>query len=182
RRVLFRSQHVGADGGVPGRPARPRLGRRLCATVSASAGAGQSGPSLCQVLSNDLRSPRTDSSKAPVSAFPAGRRFRGGRRKGGRTFGKAMAGTHSMPEVASHGRRRRDPARDGVPGSFPGWGSMTRPAVPGETFTLSLTIGGDAGQGVESSGALFTQALARGGWHVFGVPDYRSRIRGGHNF
>src|SRR5690606_29178969 len=33
-----------------------------------------------------------------------------------------------------------------------------------------------------SSGALFTQALARGGWHVFGVPDYRSRIRGGHNF
>ena len=51
-----------------------------------------------------------------------------------------------------------------------------------DDFSLSITLGGDAGQGVESSGALFTQALARGGWHVFGVPDYRSRIRGGHNF
>jgi len=51
-----------------------------------------------------------------------------------------------------------------------------------DDFSLSITVGGDAGQGVESSGALFTQALARGGWHVFGVPDYRSRIRGGHNF
>lgn len=51
-----------------------------------------------------------------------------------------------------------------------------------DDFSLSITIGGDAGQGVESSGALLTQALARGGWHVFGVPDYRSRIRGGHNF
>src|SRR5690606_39764676 len=51
-----------------------------------------------------------------------------------------------------------------------------------DDFSLSITVGGDAGQGVESSGALFTPALARGGWHVFGVPDYRSRIRGGHNF
>ncbi|OUM98393.1 MAG: pyruvate ferredoxin oxidoreductase [Firmicutes bacterium ZCTH02-B6] len=51
-----------------------------------------------------------------------------------------------------------------------------------DDLSLSITIGGDAGQGVESSGALLTQALARGGWHVFAVPDYRSRIRGGHNF
>ncbi len=47
---------------------------------------------------------------------------------------------------------------------------------------LSLTIGGDAGQGVESSGSGFSLALARGGLHIFSVVDYRSRIRGGHNF
>ncbi|MFS8640730.1 MAG: 2-oxoacid:acceptor oxidoreductase subunit alpha [Symbiobacteriaceae bacterium] len=50
------------------------------------------------------------------------------------------------------------------------------------TVDLSITIGGDAGQGVESSGAGFTRALARSGLHVFSMPDYRSRIRGGHNF
>lgn len=47
---------------------------------------------------------------------------------------------------------------------------------------LSLRIGGDAGQGVESSGAGFCKALARSGLHVFAAQDYRSRIRGGHNF
>jgi 2-oxoglutarate ferredoxin oxidoreductase subunit alpha len=47
---------------------------------------------------------------------------------------------------------------------------------------ISLTIGGDAGQGVESSGAAFSRVLARGGLHVFSLADYRSRIRGGHNF
>lgn len=47
---------------------------------------------------------------------------------------------------------------------------------------LSITIGGDAGQGVESSGAGFSKALARGGLYVFSIADYRSRIRGGHNF
>lgn len=47
---------------------------------------------------------------------------------------------------------------------------------------MSITIGGDAGQGIESSGAGFAKALARGGLHVFTLADYRSRIRGGHNF
>jgi len=47
---------------------------------------------------------------------------------------------------------------------------------------MTLIIGGDAGQGVESSGAGFCKALARGGLHVFSVQDHRSRIRGGHNF
>lgn len=47
---------------------------------------------------------------------------------------------------------------------------------------LSLRIGGDAGQGVESVGAGMCRALARSGLHVFAVQDYRSRIRGGHNF
>jgi len=47
---------------------------------------------------------------------------------------------------------------------------------------MTFKIGGEAGQGVESSGAGFAKALARAGWHVFGMQDYYSRIRGGHNF
>jgi 2-oxoglutarate ferredoxin oxidoreductase subunit alpha len=47
---------------------------------------------------------------------------------------------------------------------------------------FTLVLGGEAGQGVESTGAGFALALARAGLHVFAVPDYRSRIRGGHNF
>jgi 2-oxoglutarate ferredoxin oxidoreductase subunit alpha len=47
---------------------------------------------------------------------------------------------------------------------------------------MTLRIGGAAGDGVESSGVGLCQALARGGLHVFGLPDYYSRIRGGHNF
>ncbi len=43
-----------------------------------------------------------------------------------------------------------------------------------------FTIGGEAGQGVESSGAGFARALSRE-YHIFGVADYESRIRGGHN-
>jgi len=35
---------------------------------------------------------------------------------------------------------------------------------------------------LESSGAGFSKALTRGGLYVFGLPDYYSRIRGGHNF
>ncbi|MEE8370061.1 MAG: 2-oxoacid:acceptor oxidoreductase family protein, partial [Dehalococcoidia bacterium] len=46
---------------------------------------------------------------------------------------------------------------------------------------MSIMIGGDAGQGVESSGAGFCQAFTRAGLHVFGTQDYRSRVRGGHN-
>ncbi|MFQ5473912.1 MAG: 2-oxoacid:acceptor oxidoreductase family protein, partial [Dehalococcoidia bacterium] len=47
---------------------------------------------------------------------------------------------------------------------------------------LSIMIGGDAGQGVESSGAGFSLALARAGLQLFALQDYRSQIRGGHNF
>ncbi len=50
------------------------------------------------------------------------------------------------------------------------------------TNDMSIMIGGDAGQGVESSGAGFCLALARAGIHVFAMQDYRSQIRGGHNF
>ena len=47
---------------------------------------------------------------------------------------------------------------------------------------MSILIGGNAGQGVESSGAGFCKAFARSGLQVFGMQDYRSRIRGGNNF
>src|SRR3972149_3957862 len=50
------------------------------------------------------------------------------------------------------------------------------------TNDMSIVIGGDAGQGVESSGAGFSLSFARAGLHVFAMQDYRSRIRGGHNF
>ena len=48
--------------------------------------------------------------------------------------------------------------------------------------SMTFKIGGEAGQGIESGGAGFAQALARGGLHVFGLQDYMSRVRGGHNF
>lgn len=47
---------------------------------------------------------------------------------------------------------------------------------------MTFKIGGEAGQGIESGGAGFAKALARGGLHLFGLQDYMSRIRGGHNF
>jgi 2-oxoglutarate ferredoxin oxidoreductase subunit alpha len=47
---------------------------------------------------------------------------------------------------------------------------------------LIVRIGGEAGMGLESSGAGFSKALTRGGLYVFGLPDYYSRVRGGHNF
>ncbi len=46
---------------------------------------------------------------------------------------------------------------------------------------MTFKLAGAAGQGLESSGAGFAQALAKGGLHVFGLPDYMSRIRGGLN-
>ncbi len=47
---------------------------------------------------------------------------------------------------------------------------------------IAITIGGDAGQGIHSSAERLARALCRGGLRVFGILDYRSRIRGGHNF
>ena len=48
--------------------------------------------------------------------------------------------------------------------------------------SMSILIGGDAGQGVDSSGAGFSLAFVRAGLRVFATQDYRSQIRGGHNF
>ena len=46
---------------------------------------------------------------------------------------------------------------------------------------LTVKLAGEAGQGVESSGAGFARALHRLGFHVITTSDYMSRIRGGHN-
>lgn len=40
------------------------------------------------------------------------------------------------------------------------------------TNDMSIVIGGDAGQGVESSGAGFCLSFAQAGLHVFGMQDY----------
>ncbi len=50
------------------------------------------------------------------------------------------------------------------------------------TNAITIRIGGEAGMGLESSGVGFSKALTRGGLYVHGLPDYYSRIRGGHNF
>jgi len=47
---------------------------------------------------------------------------------------------------------------------------------------LTIRIGGEAGQGLESSGAGLAKALARAGLHIFVHQSYMSRIRGGHNW
>ncbi len=47
---------------------------------------------------------------------------------------------------------------------------------------ITIRLSGNAGQGLESSGAGFVLAAARSGLHVLGMPDYRSRVRGGNNF
>jgi 2-oxoglutarate ferredoxin oxidoreductase subunit alpha len=48
--------------------------------------------------------------------------------------------------------------------------------------TLSILIGGQAGQGVTRSGSLMGKTLTILGFNVFGIIDYPSLIRGGHNF
>ena len=48
--------------------------------------------------------------------------------------------------------------------------------------TISIIIGGEAGQGISRSGMFLGKALMRAGFHCFGEIDYPSLIRGGHNF
>ena len=47
---------------------------------------------------------------------------------------------------------------------------------------LSIRIGGEAGQGMNSIGSLLGKAFVRSGFHVFINQDVMSRIRGGHNY
>lgn len=46
----------------------------------------------------------------------------------------------------------------------------------------TVTIGGEAGQGIQTIGDLLSEILASSGLYVFTNQDYESRIRGGHNF
>ncbi|MBI5034636.1 MAG: 2-oxoacid:acceptor oxidoreductase subunit alpha [Chloroflexi bacterium] len=47
--------------------------------------------------------------------------------------------------------------------------------------SLTIKIGGEAGQGMDTSGAGFARALVRAGFHAFANQDFMSRIRGGYN-
>ena len=47
---------------------------------------------------------------------------------------------------------------------------------------VTFKFGGEAGQGVETTGRAFARSAVRAGLHVFGYQDYHSRIRGGHNY
>jgi 2-oxoglutarate ferredoxin oxidoreductase subunit alpha len=47
---------------------------------------------------------------------------------------------------------------------------------------MTIKIGGEAGQGMDTSGAGFARALVRSGLHIFANSDFMSRIRGGYNF
>ena len=51
-----------------------------------------------------------------------------------------------------------------------------------EDDSVSFLVGGEAGQGITRSGSLLGKALMRAGFSVFGMNDYPSIIRGGHNF
>lgn len=46
---------------------------------------------------------------------------------------------------------------------------------------LNVLIGGEAGQGLQTMGEVFTRALARAGYSVHVTQTYESRVRGGHN-
>ncbi|MBT4423882.1 2-oxoacid:acceptor oxidoreductase subunit alpha [Candidatus Bathyarchaeota archaeon] len=48
--------------------------------------------------------------------------------------------------------------------------------------TVTVLIGGEAGQGISRSGMLLGKAMMRGGFYSYGAIDYPSLIRGGHNF
>ena len=46
----------------------------------------------------------------------------------------------------------------------------------------NVLIGGAAGQGMDTVANLFNKVLQRSGYFVYTTSDYRSRVRGGHNF
>ena len=47
---------------------------------------------------------------------------------------------------------------------------------------ISVLIGGKAGDGINSAGAMVAQLLGHMGYHIYLYFDYPSLIRGGHNF
>jgi len=46
----------------------------------------------------------------------------------------------------------------------------------------NIMAGGEAGQGVQSVGAILARTMSNGGLNVFADQDYESRVKGGHNF
>ncbi len=47
---------------------------------------------------------------------------------------------------------------------------------------ITLNIGGEAGQGIDTIGDLLTQVFVKAGFYTFTNKDFMSRIRGGYNF
>lgn len=47
---------------------------------------------------------------------------------------------------------------------------------------ISLIVGGEAGQGIQTVGRLVAETGRKAGLHVFAINDFESRIRGGHSF
>jgi len=47
--------------------------------------------------------------------------------------------------------------------------------------SVTILIGGEAGQGLLTVGQLLSRVLVRSGYHIVVTQDYMSRIRGGHN-
>lgn len=47
---------------------------------------------------------------------------------------------------------------------------------------VTVKIGGEAGQGIQTVGELLAQVCHRNGLHVLAINDFESRIRGGHSF
>jgi 2-oxoglutarate/2-oxoacid ferredoxin oxidoreductase subunit alpha len=47
---------------------------------------------------------------------------------------------------------------------------------------VSIRIGGEAGQGMQSIGFIMGKVFTRHGYYTFINQDVESRIRGGHNF
>jgi len=49
-------------------------------------------------------------------------------------------------------------------------------------FDVTVKIGGEAGQGIQTVGQVLALVCQRAGLYVFGINDFESRIRGGHSF
>jgi len=47
---------------------------------------------------------------------------------------------------------------------------------------VTLKIGGEAGQGIQTIGQLLALVCREAGLYILGINDFESRIRGGHNF
>ena len=46
---------------------------------------------------------------------------------------------------------------------------------------LSWKVGGQQGEGIDSTGEIFSTALNRLGYHLYGYRHFSSRIKGGHS-
>src|SRR4030065_1187277 len=52
---------------------------------------------------------------------------------------------------------------------------------PVKSKTQNILIGGEAGQGLQTVGHIFSKSLVRSGFSVHSTQTYESRVRGGHN-